>query len=264
MDRSIVLDAYARSVFRDEADADYIAARSNFKLQLRQQFLWSAQQALEKYLKAIMLFNGRSSRYIDIEKAKVSPKDRTNQYVHDLCRLIKSVREIQVFDFDVGGAANDQFLEYLATQGPNRYISKSAYTTLDALDRLDSTVWHIRRYCQNFEISNPVFTDEIKTRIRQASISSALDPTNAQNPHFFQLSPGQRGYLEKILDSNRKDHPARKALVWANRFYGAKKRGRIQYRVFSACAIPPHEREGWGEVDWNEIGLFVQLEKHVK
>lgn len=257
MDRSIVLDAYARSVFRDEADADYIAARSNFKLQLRQQFLWSAQQALEKYLKAILLFNGKSSRYIDIEKAKVSPKDRTNQYGHDLCRLIKSVREVQVFDFDVGGAANDQFLEYLATQGPNRYISKSAYTTLDVLERLDSTVWHIRRYCQNFEISNPTLSAEVQAKARQGSISRALDPINALNPHLFRLTPVQRGYLEKIL-SKRNDHPARKALVWANRFYGTKKRGRIQYRVFSACAIPPREREGWNAIDWDEIGFFVQ------
>ncbi len=259
MDRSIFLDAYARSVFRDEADADYIAARSNFKLQLRQQFLWSAQQALEKYLKAILLFNGKSSRYIDIEKAKASPNDRTNQHGHDLRRLIKSVREVQVFDFDVGEAANDQFLEYLATQGPNRYISKSAYTTLDALERLDSTVWHIRRYCQSFEISNPKLSAEVQEKARQVSISRALDHINALNPHLFRLSPGQSGYLEKVLLSKRKDHPARKALVWANRFYGTKKRGRIQYRAFSACAIPPHEREGWSEVDWNEIGFFIQL-----
>lgn len=263
MNRSIVLDAYARSIFRDEADADYIAARSNFKLQLRQQFLWSAQQALEKYLKAILLFNGQSSRYIDVEKAKTSPKDRGNQYGHDLSKLINSVKNIQSFEFDVGGAANDQFLVYLSKQGPNRYISNSAYTTQDALERLDSTIWHVRRYCQNFECSSPAFSAEQQLSIRQATISMALDPKNAINPHLFRLSPEQSSYLEKIL-SKRNDHPARKALIWANRFYGTKKRGRIQYRAFSACAISPHEREGWGEVNWNEIGLFVQLEKLVK
>ncbi len=258
MDRAIVLSSYASSIFRDEADADYIAARSNFRLQLRQQFLWSAQQALEKYLKAVLLFNGKSSRYLDIEKAKKSPGDRSNQYGHDLNKLINSVKKIQAFKFDAGGVANDQFLTYLSSQGPNRYISKSAYTTQDSLERLDSAVWHVRRYCQNFECLSPALTAEQQTSVRQASISNALDPKRVLNPHLFRLSPGQSGYLEKIL-SKRGDHPARKALVWANRFYGAKKRGRIQYRVFSASAIPPHEREGWPAVDWDDIGMFIQL-----
>lgn len=258
MNRATVLDAYARSIFRDEADADYIAARSNFRLQLRQQFLWSAQQALEKYLKSILLFNGKSARYIDIDKARKSPRDRSNQYIHDLSKLLNSVKDIQLFEFNAGGIANDLFLTYLSEQGPNRYISKSAYTTQDALERLDSTIWHVRRYCQNFECSSSALTAEQQSLVRQAFISRALDPKSILNPHLFRLAPGQCGYLEKIL-SKRSDHPARKALVWANRFYGAKKRGRIQYRVFSASAIPPHEREGWPAVDWADIGMFVQL-----
>jgi HEPN domain-containing protein len=257
MEIKIALDAYARSIFRDEADADYIAARSNFRLQLRQQFLWSAQQALEKYLKSILLFNGKSARYIDIEKAKISPRDRDNQFTHDLNKLLNNIKDIHSFDLDTGGIANDQFLRYLADQGPNRYISKSAYTTQDALERLDSTIWHVRRYCQNFECSSPALSAEQQSLVRQASISRALDPKSVLNPHLFRLSPGQSGYLEKVL-SKRSAHPARKALVWANRFYGSKKRRRIQYRVFSASAIPPQEREGWPAVDFHDIGMFVQ------
>lgn len=258
MDRAIVLDAYARNVFRDEADADYIAARSNFRLQLRQQFLWSAQQAVEKYLKAILLFNGKSARYSDIEKAKESPQKPGKEYGHDLEKLLKAVNEIQSFEFDAGGGLNDHFLAYLGKQGPNRYISKSAYTTQEALELLDSTVWHIRRYCQNFECSSPALSAEQRATVRQAAISMALDPKGVAVPHLFRFAPGQFGYLEKIM-SKPMDHPARKALLWANRFYGARRRGRIRYRVFSASAIPPHEREGLPIVDWDEISLYVKI-----
>jgi len=61
MDLQVVLNTYATDIFRNQADFDYISARANYRLKLRQQFLWSAQQAVEKYLKAILLFNGKSA-----------------------------------------------------------------------------------------------------------------------------------------------------------------------------------------------------------
>ena len=63
MDLQVVLNTFASDIFRRQADFDYIAARANYRMHLRQQFLWSAQQAMEKYLKAILLFNGKSARY---------------------------------------------------------------------------------------------------------------------------------------------------------------------------------------------------------
>ncbi len=60
MELQLVLNTIATDIFRNQGDCDFIAARSNFKLRLRQQFLWSAQQCIEKYLKAILLFNGQS------------------------------------------------------------------------------------------------------------------------------------------------------------------------------------------------------------
>ncbi|CUB05958.1 HEPN domain-containing protein [Marinomonas fungiae] len=58
MNKQLVLNTLAKDIFRKQADFDYISARVNFRLGLRQQFLWSAQQAIEKYLKAILLFKG--------------------------------------------------------------------------------------------------------------------------------------------------------------------------------------------------------------
>ena len=47
-------------MFRDAADEDYLVARWAALEGLNHQFLWSAQQALEKYLKAALLLNDRS------------------------------------------------------------------------------------------------------------------------------------------------------------------------------------------------------------
>lgn len=55
-------NAYARaivwSMFRDAADEDYAVARWAFSTGLIHQFCWSAQQAIEKVLKSVLLLNG--------------------------------------------------------------------------------------------------------------------------------------------------------------------------------------------------------------
>src|SRR4051812_47441089 len=55
LDRSI--NAFATQSFRDQADRDYIAARLACRYELFPQFLSAAHQAIEKYLKAILLYN---------------------------------------------------------------------------------------------------------------------------------------------------------------------------------------------------------------
>src|SRR3954452_5491489 len=68
--RALVIDFINRS-FRDVADRDYICARVCYRLNLAQQFLWAGFQAVEKYLKAILLYNDRSAKKLghDIEAA---------------------------------------------------------------------------------------------------------------------------------------------------------------------------------------------------
>ncbi len=57
-------NVYARDLvlrmFRDAADEDYITARWAARNNLHHQFLWSMQQAIEKYLKAALLLNDES------------------------------------------------------------------------------------------------------------------------------------------------------------------------------------------------------------
>src|SRR4051812_35219582 len=52
-----LIDKFAVRSFRDTADGDYIAARMAHRPGLIQQFLWSSQQGIEKYLKGILLLN---------------------------------------------------------------------------------------------------------------------------------------------------------------------------------------------------------------
>src|SRR6266571_4943728 len=60
-DMALELDAlvndFAVRCFRDIADGDYIAARMACRAALVMQFLWASQQAIEKYLKGILLLN---------------------------------------------------------------------------------------------------------------------------------------------------------------------------------------------------------------
>jgi len=52
-----LLNDFATRSFRDVADQDYIAARLSYRHGLIPQFHWQALQALEKYIKAILLYN---------------------------------------------------------------------------------------------------------------------------------------------------------------------------------------------------------------
>ncbi len=57
MEAKILINDFATRSFRDIADQDYIAARLSYRHGLYSQFHWQSLQALEKYLKAILLYN---------------------------------------------------------------------------------------------------------------------------------------------------------------------------------------------------------------
>ena len=51
------LNDFAVRSFREIADGDYIAARLSFRASLMPQFLWQSLEAIEKYLKCILVLN---------------------------------------------------------------------------------------------------------------------------------------------------------------------------------------------------------------
>lgn len=246
MELQTILNTYASDVFRKQADYDYIAARANYRMHLLQQFLWSAHQAVEKYLKAILLFNGRSARFY-----KPAGQTARRQFGHNLDTLFAEVKNIDLFKIEIR-PEDEKFLSYLSSQGANRYLSTSAYNTNDSIHQLDRLVWHIRRYCQ-YITDRGLGCREAVPGLREAVIRSIATPSKKVTPHSFALFGGE---LEAVIKRDPKD-PARKALVWANLWYGKKKRLRVTYDSFSSSEIAPNER-GWTSVEWNLINEYVK------
>ena len=64
MDKKILINDFAIRSFRDIADYDYISARMAYRAKLLPQFLWLGLQAIEKYLKCILLLNRIKAKII--------------------------------------------------------------------------------------------------------------------------------------------------------------------------------------------------------
>lgn len=203
MQTSALLNDFAIRCFRDVADQDYIAARLSYRARLIPQFHWSGLQAIEKYLKAILLFN------------RIKAKDVN----HDLARALHYAKKLP-FDLNLS-TSSTELIDHLDTYGRFRYLESSFHVHGPKLVQLDKTVWEIRRYCR-------VLDYELKLSDGRSKRMLDLELTRIGNsekspPHQFQL---QGGMLEKILE--KKDHPARKALVWQNGFFGSSVRRRVR------------------------------------
>ena len=74
-----------RSLFIDTADDNYIAARWCFVEGLNVDYFWLSVHALEKYMKAALLLNGRSS------KEYLAQNGKPRQYKHDITALYEQV-----------------------------------------------------------------------------------------------------------------------------------------------------------------------------
>ena len=244
----VILNSFATDVFRKQADYDYISARANFRLQFRQQFLWSSQQAIEKYLKAILLFGGKSSHFYFDSHGK------RKTFLHNLSALYTETLKLELTGFELS-AINKTFLDYLQDHGSdNRYLSKSSYNLSDAIQSLDCLVWHIRRYCQ-FIPSRSTSSDSSAERQRAAQLAFITQFTTKKAPYKFYLNGGE---LEKIL-CQPKSNIARQTLIWANLFFGAKKRKKVTYASFSSSEVPPNERPWFSEEHRNLLKEYIKI-----
>lgn len=131
-------------LFVRTADENYITARWCAVSRLNTDFLWLAVHALEKYLKAVLLVNGRSAK----------------RYGHDIVRLYEDVRVMagpllpdrltQPTDLDIDHwleRTPQQFIEHLLRNGnaDNRYLIYGYVTRSQDLHMLDQMVFHVRR-----------------------------------------------------------------------------------------------------------------------
>lgn len=193
------VNGFATQSFRDQADRDYIAARLACRYELFPQFLWSSQQALEKYLKAILLYNR-----IDAKKVK-----------HDINKAMQLTKKLS-FEIDLS-ERSQKFIKLISDYGEYRYIevpfSLYGYILVD----LDLTIWELRWYCQVLDVFGkelPPYEYELLQESHRG-----IDKSRNEPRYKFRL---HGGLLEAILD-NRK-HPSRPALLWNNPCFGNRNR----------------------------------------
>jgi HEPN domain-containing protein len=176
----LLVNDFAERSFRNIADGDYIAARMACRAALPTQFLWSSQQAIEKYLKCILLLNRIKADDVRHDLGKALAKINRSGKVS-----LKLVEGTQIFI-----ARLDTYRQY-------RYLEVSNIAFGRDLVSLDRAVWELRPYC--------TLTEEARHEQLQAGAAAPL-----------VRIPG--GYLEKILDDRK--NSAREPLLWQNRFLG--------------------------------------------
>lgn len=232
-DKDAGINSFISMSFRDVADLDYIAARTCYRYGLDLQFLWFSLQALEKYLKAILLYN----------------RQDTKQISHNIIIAVEKVKEIQDIEFDVPRDVED-FIEHVDKNGKFRYFEAPYSSNPDDLLKLDKSVWYIRRYCRYLRGTHKTNDDHIIDMLK-LNLQEIQSEKTIQNPHKFKIFDGK---LEKILSD--KQSPQREQLVHHNFYYGKYKKYKIN--KFHSKAIggnPPH---------FLLPGVFEELEKFVR
>lgn len=199
------LNSFATQSFRDQADRDYITARLACRFELFPQFLWSAHQAIEKYLKAILLYNR-------IGAADVG---------HDLKAAMQLTGSLP-FTIELSDRSR-RFIEHLAVCGEFRYIDVPYYIDGHVLVDLDLTVWELRRYCQVLNVFGKKLPAEEQALLNRALADLAA--SSSQPRYKFRL---HGGWLEQVLANPK--HPSRPALVWQNALCSARRRKTIRVK----------------------------------
>lgn len=196
------LNAFGTQSFRDQADRDYVAARLACRHELFPQFLWSSHQAIEKYLKAILLYN----------------RVKANQVGHDLAQALSLTQSLP-FKINLSERSR-KFISHLAVVGEFRYIDVPFHVYGHILVDLDLTVWEVRRYCQVLDVFGKKLPLE-EQKLLEAAWED-LVASESRPRYKFRL---HGGLLEKIV-SDRK-HPSRSALLWHNPCFGVRKRATV-------------------------------------
>jgi HEPN domain-containing protein len=185
---------------------DYISARMSLRAGLIEQFHWQALQALEKYLKAILLYNR-------IKAPKIN---------HSLSKALNKAEQLP-FKLDLTPLAIE-FVKHIDTFGRFRYLEASYFIHGPKLVELDRTVWEVRRYCKvlNYEVS---LSDGQKKKMLPLELE-AIENSKNHPPQQFRIISGALG---KIIDN--KGHPARAPLIWQNGFFGKSRRKAVRVQA---------------------------------
>jgi HEPN domain-containing protein len=185
---------------RDTADRDYVLARVAIRYGLDPQFLWLAAQAVEKYLKLLLVFNRRDARHLG----------------HNIQTSFQQVTEISDIPFGFSPIVPD-VVKYLEVRA-DRYAERSYAVSLRRLANVDETVWYLRRFCSNLR-GNSDRRLQLTPEQIQAEIDRRADEHFVTWPDHFWFTGG-------FLDAVRRDRssPLRQHLVWNNLYFSRRRR----------------------------------------
>lgn len=204
----ILVNDFAIRSFRETADKDYIAARMAYRARLIQPFLWSALHCLEKYVKGILLLNRINAKKLG----------------HSVLPGIEKMKQCGKFEIELS-ADTVKFIKGLEDYGAKyRYYEVSYNIEPFDMARLDRAVWEIRRYCQ------PLDYDIVDMNGKTVNLlTHELDRVRRATVKHEKGTCVMGGILEQIID--KKDHPAREALIWKNLFFGPSRRKGVKMRA---------------------------------
>src|SRR5450830_901094 len=129
-----MINNFAIRCFRDTGDADYIAARLAIRSRLPGRFLWSAEQAIEKYLKCILMLNRVPALRLG----------------HDIKKALELVNSSLQFKILLSAEESEVF-QHIASCNGDRYLIFSFYFEDVELLKLDKLVWRLRQYCTSLD-----------------------------------------------------------------------------------------------------------------
>jgi hypothetical protein len=235
------------SDLRDQADRDYITARQVYVLGFADQFMWQAQQCLEKYLKSAILYNWRLPDEGGTLPGPLGGRKRQSDgrtaYGHDLPRLLVDLIGIQPWQPDIPVSTQD-YIKHFHRMGFNRYSDQHVYRFGDELSKLDESVWHVRRWCAYHML----------TKMSNMPPTLTLDRwIEVQRESVMALRPGDRqhvgGKLESILEERRgrgswTKWQARATLIRWNQWFFTKRRSPYLPPRMGSSSVPV-----WGR-DW--------------
>jgi HEPN domain-containing protein len=188
--RKLLVNDFATRSFLDSGDQDYIAARLSYRAKLSYPCLWQSQQALEKYLKCILLLHRIPAKNVG----------------HSLCAALDNIKKSGILSLGLTPATID-LINRLEEVGEFRYLEVSYTVFSNDIIRLDRAVWELRRFCT----LNP---EPRNLSLKKGEIAPK-----------YEL---QGGFLESIYRDN--DHPAREGLMWNNAFIGRRSRRHLRMR----------------------------------
>ena len=188
-----------------------------YRAEIFPQAYWASQQALEKYIKAILLLRR-------IPQPRSKGKLKPNHSLRALLQELEQKFSLKLFE------ATRQFISYIDAWDVDRYFIYPYGSAGVELMELDTAVWDIRRYCIPYNRG----VSPKGTAWETFDLKHIEDAVNHPPQRYRSLSTG---LLDNILSDQ--NNMARPPLVWKNLCFGSGRRKSINLReTFSSHNSP--------------------------